>query len=82
MTKQTVEFINKLADLLDEYNVALCSERIRDTDCSRVTFIKYNKDSSGLRATERFTNDRCHSTGYEFRCRIDSILRSSKVERL
>ena len=77
--KPTIEFINKLADLLEEYHVDLCADPT-ESGCAKVSFIKFNVDEGGeLVSEERFTNGRSHSTGYEFRVRAHSMARDATI---
>ena len=64
-TKSKRIFFNKLADLLDDYDVAICSTK--EGDYTKVVFQVHDKRKGKTFLKENITNDRLHNTAYDIR---------------
>ena len=64
-TKSKRQFLNKLAKLIDEYGVAICSTR--EDAYSKVVFQMHDKRKGKSHLKENITNGRLHNTAHDIR---------------
>lgn len=80
-SRRKIEFLNKLADLLEEYNAAICARKVKGSDEYAEAFLQLY-DGKGKNVN--IENGRCHSSAHEYRkdaiCIIDEL--DKKIEEL
>lgn len=67
-TRTKIEFLNKLADLLEEYNAAICARKVKGSDKYAEAFLQLY---DGKEEHVNLENGRCHSSAYEYR--VDAL---------
>jgi hypothetical protein len=65
-TKSKRQFLQKLAALQEEYNVAICSRNVGEY--SEVIFQMHDKRKGKYHQRVEINTHRTHSTAYEIRC--------------
>jgi len=80
-TRKKIEFLNKLADLLEEYDAAICARKIKGMEEFTEAFIQLY-DGKGKQVN--IENGRSHSSAYEYRGLADRLIDEldDKIEKL